>query len=117
MPAPASQASNPLAAEYKDTFRERLFQALAAVGSYDGLESFVTKSLDDFDPLTGEAYAHDTWVALLTMWDRLHRLPRSTLFVPGEQLQGGPPVLSDLSGAHVTITVGDYDGMMPHEDV
>ena len=45
VPPPTSQASNPLAAEYKDTFTDRLFQALAADGSYDGLESFVTKSL------------------------------------------------------------------------
>ena len=106
----------PLAAEYKNTFRERLFQALAAGVSYDGTESFVTKSLDDLDPQTGEAYAHDTWVELPTMWIRLHRVPRSTLFVPGEQLQGGP-VLSDLSCARVTITLGDYDGMMFNEDV
>ena len=76
----------------------------------------MTKSLDDFDPQTGEAYAHDTWVELPTMWDRLHRVPRSTLFVPGEQLQEGP-VLSDLSGARVTITLGDYGGMMLNEDV
>ena len=116
VPPPTSQASNPLAAEYKDTFRERLFQALAADGSYDGLESFVTKSLDDFDPQTGEAYAHDTWAELPTMWVRLHRVPRTTLFVPGEQLQGGP-VLSDLSGARVTITLGDYGSMMLSEDV
>ena len=34
----------------------------------------------------------------------------------GEQLQGGP-VLSDLSCARVTITLGDYDGMMLSEDV
>ena len=116
VPPPTSQASNPLAAEYKDTFRERLFQALAADGSYDGLESFVTKSLDDFDPQTGEAYVHDTWAELPTMWVRLHRVPRATLFVPGEQLQGGP-VLSDLSGARVTITLGDYGGVMLSEDV
>ena len=116
VPPPTSQASNRLAAEYKDTFRERLFQALAADGSHDGLESFVMQSLDDFDPQTGEAYAHDTWVELPTMWVRLHRVPRSTLFVPGEQLQGGP-VLSDLSGARVTITLGDSGGMMLNEDV
>ena len=54
-------------------------------------------------------------MTLPTMWVRLHRVPRSTLFVPGEQLQGGP-VLSDLSGARVTITLGDYDGMMLSED-
>ena len=60
--------------------------------------------------------AHDTWVELPTMWVSLHRVPRSTLFVPGEQLQGGP-ALSDLSGARVTITLGDYDGMMLSEDV
>ena len=77
----------------------------------DGLESFVAKSLDDSDPQTGGAYAQDTWVELPTMWVRPHRVPRSTLFVPGEQLQGGP-VLSDLSGARVTIT-----GMMLNEDV
>ena len=47
VPPPASQPSNPLAAEHRDTFRERLFQALAADGSCDGLESFVTKSLGD----------------------------------------------------------------------
>ena len=71
---PTSQASNLLAAEYKDTFKEWLFQALAADGSYDGLESLVTKSLDDFDPQTGEAYyAHDIWVELSTMWVLLHR--------------------------------------------
>ena len=50
------------------------------------------------------------------MWVRLHRVPRTTLFVPGEQLQGGP-VLSDLSGARVTITLGDYGSMMLSEDV
>ena len=47
VPPPTSQPSNPLAAEYRDTVRERLFQALAADGSYDGLESFVTKSPGD----------------------------------------------------------------------
>ena len=35
VPPPTSLPSNPMAAEYKDTFRERLFQALAADGSYD----------------------------------------------------------------------------------
>ena len=76
----------------------------------------MTKPLDDFDPQTGEAYAHDTWVDLPTMWVRLHRVPRSTLFVPGEQLQGGP-VFCDLSGARVTITLADYDDTMLNEDV
>ena len=33
-PPPTSQPSNPLAAEYTDTFRGRLFQALADDGSY-----------------------------------------------------------------------------------
>ena len=50
------------------------------------------------------------------MWVRLHRVPRSRLFVPGEQLQGGP-VLSDLSSARVTISFGDPDGMMLNEGV
>ena len=50
------------------------------------------------------------------MWIRLHRLPRSTLFAPGEQLQGGP-LLSDLSGVRVTITLDDYHGMAIQEDV
>ena len=93
-----------------------MFQALAADGSYDGLESFVSKSLEDPDPQTGEAFTHDTWVELPTMWIRLHRLPRSTLFAPSEQLQGGP-LLSDLSGVRVTITLDDYHGMLIQEDV
>ena len=48
--------------------------------------------------------------------DFIYRVPRTTLFVPGEQLQGGP-VLSDLSGARVTITLGDDGSMMLSEDV
>ena len=79
-------------------------------------ENELVVSLDDSDPQTGEAYAHDTWVELPTVWVRLHRVPRSTLFVPGEQLQGGP-VLFDLGGARITITLSDYDGMMLNEDV
>ena len=106
VPPPTYQPPNRLAAEYKDTFRQRLFKPWQQMGPTMGLESFVAKSLDDSDPQTGEAYAHDTWVELPTMWVRLHRVPRSTLFVPGEQLQGGP-VLSDLSGARVTITLSD----------
>ena len=83
-----------------------MFQALATDGSYDGLESFVSKSLEDPDPQTGE---------LPTMWIRLHRPPRSTLFAPSEQLRGGP-LLSDLSGVRVTITLDDYHGMAIQED-
>ena len=49
------------------------------------------------------------------MWIRLHRVPRSTLFAPGEQLQGGP-LLSDLSGVRVTITLDDYHGTAIQED-
>ena len=89
---------------------------MAADGSYDGLESFVSKSLEDPDPQTGEAFTHDTWVELPTMWIRLHRVPRSTLFTPSEQLQGGP-LLSDLSGVRVTITLDDYHGMAIQEDI
>ena len=98
-------------AQYQDSFREGLFQALAAAdGSCDGLESFVVKSLEDPDPQTREAYTLDTWVELPTMWVRLHRVARSTLFGSSEQLQGGP-LLSDLSGARATITLDDYHGM------
>ena len=92
------------------------FQALAVDGSYDGLESFIVISLDDPDPQTGEAYTHDTWVKLPTMWFRLHRVARSPLFAPSEQLQGGP-LLSDLSGARATITLDDYHGTATQEDV
>ena len=113
---PTSKPVDPKLVQFQDTFRERLFQALAADGSYDGLESFVSKSLEDLDPQTGEAFTPDTWVELPTMWIRLHRLPRSTLFAPSEQLQGGP-LLSDLSGVRVTITLDDYRGMAIQEDV
>ena len=112
---PTSKPVDPKVVQFQDTFRERLFQALAADGSYDGLESFVSKSLEDPDPQTGEAFTHDTWVELPTMWIRLHRVPRSTLFTPSEQLQGGP-LLSDLSGVRVTITLDDYHGMAIQED-
>ena len=112
---PASKPVDPKVVQFQDTFRERLFQALAADGSYDGLESFVSKALEDPDPQTGEACTHDTWVELPTMWIRLHRVPRSTLFTPSEQLQGGP-LLSDSSGVRVTITLDDYHGMAIQED-
>ena len=38
---PTSKPVDPKVVQFQDTFRERLFQALAADGSYDGLESFV----------------------------------------------------------------------------
>ena len=95
-------------AKYQDSFREGLFQALAAAdGSCDGLELFVVKSLEDPDPQTRGAYTHDTWVESPTMWVTLHRVARSTLFGSSEQLQGGP-LLSDLSCARATITLDDY---------
>ena len=114
-PQPTSKPVDPKLVQFQDTFRERLFQALAADGSYDGLESFVSKSFKDPDPQTSEAFTHDTWVELPTMWIRLHRLLRATLFAPSEQLQGGP-LLSDLSGVRVTITLDDYHGMAIQED-
>ena len=46
---------------------------------------------------------------------RLHRIARSTLFAPSEQLQGSP-LLSDLSGTRATITLDDYHGMAIQED-
>ena len=115
-PQPTSKPVDPKLVQFQDIFRERLFQALAADRSYDRLESFVSKSLEDPDPQTGEAFTHDTWIELPTMWIRLHRLPRSTLFAPSEQLQGGP-LSSDLSGVRVTITLDDYHGMAIQEDV
>ena len=50
------------------------------------------------------------------MWIRLHRVPRSTLFAPSEQLQGGP-LLSDFSGSRATLTLDGYNGMATQEDV
>ena len=57
---------------------------MSADGSYDGLGSFIVKSLEDPDPQSGEAYTHGTWVELPTMWVRLHRVARSTVFAPSE---------------------------------
>ena len=91
-----------------------MFQALAADGSYDGLESFIARPLEDPDPQTGEAYTHHTWVDLPAMWIRLHRVPRSTLFAPSEQLEGGP-LLSDLGGSHAAITLNNNSAMAIQE--
>ena len=66
-PQPTSKTVDPKLVQFQDTFRERLFQALAADVSYDGLESFVSKSLEDPDPQTGEAFTHDTCVELPTI--------------------------------------------------
>ncbi|CAE7254846.1 RE2 [Symbiodinium natans] len=103
--------------EYADTFRKRVFDLVAdeAVDPMKGLENFVKRSLDDVDPQTNEAYTHDTWVQLPTMWIRLHRQPRKNLFVPSERSEGGPN-LSELSKARVTIQLDDHGSMKVDED-
>ena len=70
---PTSQPSNPLAAEYKDTFREKLFQALAADGSYDSRLSLRI--------LPGFAFCL-VFVCCLEGWSSAPCLAASSLFSP-----------------------------------